>query len=129
MTTAQATSRPSSSSRQRLFSGEVVGDDGGLDALDARRPFRAMGERVGHAVVFYVPAEGLEVDLRAMKLDRPRREQRAGVVDDPQSAHRRGVRFDRRPQPERIEIGDGPVEHRNGAAPRRALVRAACHDV
>ena len=111
--------------RRRPFSGEVVGRDGGLDPLDARRPLRAAREHFGHAVVLDVPAERLEADLRAMELDRARREQRARVVDDPQAAHRRRAGLDRRPKAERIEIGDGPVEHRDGAAARRPLVPAA----
>ena len=69
---------------------EIVSLDPRRDALDAGSLRDTGRERLGHPVVFDIPAEGVEPDLRRVELDRPRRKQRSGVVDEAQRAQRRG---------------------------------------
>ena len=61
---------------------------------------------------------------RGAEFDRRRREQRAGVVDDPQAAHRRGARRDGRPDAELVEKIDRRAEQRDRPSLAEPLGRA-----
>ncbi len=107
---------------------EIVSLDPCRDALDAGDLRGAGRERLGHSVVFDIPAKGVEPDLRRAELDRTGRKQRSAVVDEAQSPQWRGLRLQSRPQAEGFQKTDRLVEQRDGASAARSLGRAATDD-
>ena len=108
---------------------EIISRDPGRDALDARDLGDPGSERLGHPIVFDIPSERVEPDFRRVELDRARRKQRPGVVDEPQAAQRRGLKSQTRPEAEGLKKGDGAVEQGDGASSSRSLGGAAADDV
>jgi hypothetical protein len=81
-------------------------------------------ECVGERRILDVRAECIAADLARAERDRRRREQRAGVVDDPQAPHRRGAPLDGRPDGELVEEIDRRAEQRDRPSLAEPLARA-----
>ena len=103
---------------------EIEPGDVGRDANEIGMSGGRRFERVGERRVLDVPAEDVAADLARAERDRRRREQRAGVVDDPQAPHRRGARRDRRPDAELVEEIDRRAEQRDRPSLAEPLARA-----
>ena len=76
---------------------EIIGGDPGRDAFKSRKSSDLGGERLGHSVVFDIPTERVEINLRRVELDRTRRKQRSRVVDETQAPQGRGLGLQTRP--------------------------------
>ena len=85
---------------------------------------QGFGDDLGQFSVFYVPTERVEADFATLKLDRPRREQRSGIVDKAQGSHRRGANLHLGPDPDSFQQVDRVAKQRHRPARRASFQRA-----
>ncbi len=71
-------------SRSDGVGGKIVSLHPSRGALDACHLRDSGRKRLGHPVIFDIPAEGVEPDFRGVELDWPRRKQGSAIIDEAQ---------------------------------------------